>query len=739
MKFFRFIKSNFLIILILAVATYFRFGGIYPSYPPQHPDEAAYGSAYSMMMNANLDPLRYDYPSGVAIIQMILFKLFFIPLYWLKFYITHIHQIADGFIKIPLTQVEYDRFFRFEVLGAQDMNVLIWGRVITGAFGVGVVFLTYLLSKKLFGFWAAIASSFFVAVNFRQVLNSHIGLPDIYNAFFLLLAILMSVNISSKQSWKNYFFAGLANAFFFSIKFQVFSIPPLILIQLRQSWNRNKNLKNLLRDFFSKKILLTLLIIPLVTILVNPYHLVNLNKFIEIQKFVALKYGMGVSSFNLYAIWYLYNYQIGEIIFVLVLIGFLLAVAKKPFNSLLLLSSIIPFLFIFLYYSRGGFYTRNFVTITPLLLIFAGFIFQFIYDSFAKSKLKNLSIVIILVLIFLCSFSNLQISKVIVSEYSRPWNIEVLAEWIRIHLPKGSKVAAHSNVPLPIEEVQRSMFDPEFSASIDEINEEANPDYAVANFAWATRGFYWWMNSLPEDFLRFNFQKPIGVLEFSYPAIALREIEPYSIFPVFNTWTAPDTDFIVIKVPKFRVLDKQEITKYDFRSNTNNWTTEGLYWEENTILSSEDEGLIVDKQSSRLPSPRWQSSPVDIDGWRGFEIEFTTITETDSEKIKGGFVYVNFYKSQEDAKQSKNRIGVRVSSRTNVPNIWLNKSLIGTVPKDARYMTIAFYAYETSTSKSILQTLTLYKADVEVDLGGVKVTPIHIDQNNLFPNSHGNL
>lgn len=739
MKIFKFLKTNFLIILILLTASYFRFGGIYPSYPPQHPDEAAYGSAYSMMINGNLDPLRYDYPSGIALIQMILFKLIFVPLYWLKFYITHVHQIADGFIKIPLSQVEYDRFFRFEVLGAQDMNVLIWGRVITAFFGVGVVFLTYLLSKKLFGYWTGIASSFFVAVNFRQVLNSHIGLPDIYNAFFLLLAIYASTDILKRPNLKNYFLAGLSNAYYSSIKFQVFSFPALILVHFKNSWDNKTNFSSFIQKFFSKKFILSILLIPLITVILNPYHFLNFEKFVEIQKFVALKYGMGVSSLNLYAIWYLYNYQIGEIIFVLIFVGLLLAMLKRPFNCLILLSVILPFLFIFLYYSRGGFYTRNFVTITPLVLIFAGFTFQFIYESFVKSRLKSLSIVIILVLIFLSSFSNLQISRIIVNEYSKLWNIEILAEWVRVHIPKGSKVAAHSNVPLPIEEVQRSMFDPEFSASIDEINEEADPDYAVANFAWATRGFYWWMNSLPEDFLKFNFQKPTEVLEFSHPAIALREIEPYSIFPVFNPWIAPDTDFIVIKVPKFNVLENQEVINFDFRSNTNHWTKEGLYWESDTILFSGKEGLIVDMQSSRLPSPRWQSPPIDVRGWGGFEIDFTTQTQTDAEKIKGGFIYANFYQTKKDARESKNRIGVRVSSRTNVPNTWINKSLIGKVPKDAKFMTIGFYAYETTNAKSILESLTVYKADVDVDLGGIKVTPIHIDENNLFPNSHGNL
>ncbi len=107
--------------------------------------------------------------------------------------------------------------------------------------------------------------------------------------------------------------------------------------------------------------------------------------------------------------------------------------------------------------------------------------------------------------------------------------------------------------------------------------------------------------------------------------------------------------------------------------------------------------------------------------------------------FKGGYIFVNLYKSKEEARLSKNRIGVRVSSRVNTPNVLHDKNLIGTFPEQTKYITIGFSSYNYANSWSELNSLTLYKANVSTELNGVKVSPIHIDENNLYPNSHGNL
>ena len=67
----------------------------------------------------------------------------------------------------------------------------------------------------------ALISALLLAVNFKAVVNSHIGWPDTYNAFFLLLSLIFSYRIIENSSVKNYLLAGIFLAFRFrqSIKF----------------------------------------------------------------------------------------------------------------------------------------------------------------------------------------------------------------------------------------------------------------------------------------------------------------------------------------------------------------------------------------------------------------------------------------------------------------------------------------------------------------------------------------
>src|SRR3990167_8533113 len=135
-KFLIFIKQNYWILLISTIAIYLRFKGIYPGYP-EHTDEAGFSSALLMLFKGNFDPGRYDYPAGLPLIHLFLFKFFFIPFYWMLFYLQSLGTIVDGFMKIPLNSLEYQRIFHLNILGEREINVMYWGRYITAACGVG--------------------------------------------------------------------------------------------------------------------------------------------------------------------------------------------------------------------------------------------------------------------------------------------------------------------------------------------------------------------------------------------------------------------------------------------------------------------------------------------------------------------------------------------------------------------------------------------------------------------------
>src|SRR3989344_840062 len=106
-------QNKIILILILILASYLRFGGAKPGFPPYHSDEGiSYSAATSMIKNGNLDPLRYDYPSLVPDINYIFFRLIFIPLNWTKYYISHIPEILDGIVHIPIAPLEEKKLFQ---------------------------------------------------------------------------------------------------------------------------------------------------------------------------------------------------------------------------------------------------------------------------------------------------------------------------------------------------------------------------------------------------------------------------------------------------------------------------------------------------------------------------------------------------------------------------------------------------------------------------------------------------
>ncbi len=731
--------KNKLITLIILVAVLLRLIGIYPSFPQDHPDEWAYGSAIVMIYENNFDPQRYDYPAGQALLLWVFFKFLFIPVAWVLYFIIHIGDILDGVVR--LHEASIYRIFHHDIVGVREINVLIWGRLITALFGTLVVWLTYLISRKTFGWWASVAATFFVAVSWREVLNSHIGLPDIFNAFFLMLSVICLLRLFERSSFKNYLLTAVSIAIYFSIKFQVFTIGPFFLIHLYHCWqNSNHNLKGLVKSLLRPEFLISLLLIPIIVIILNPYHLINFEKFKEVNTYTFSKYGNGSYSMSGYSFAYLYHHAFGAITSLLIILGIILAVLTKSFwKTVIILSVIGQFFFVFTYYSRGGFYTRNFVTIIPLLLVFAGVPIGFLALVLMKRFSKFICSLLVLMVITIVSWSNITKSYTVATTYTSPWNIIVIRTWLEQNIPENAKVSAHSNVPLAINDDQRYSYDFHKSFSIDEFSEEGQTDYAVTNFAWATGGFYWWMGGDFDTFVKHYWNKPVDIMDYSYPAVAIRELEPYVVFSTFKPWIAPDTDFMVAKVPKFSVENKELKRQYSFETDAAGWEKTGNFWLSADLLKWDKGGLVIGPGAASLESVRWRSSVIDVENWSGFEVDFTTIDESTKDQSKSGYVFVDFYANRDDALAVKNRLGVRVSSRTATPNQWLEKQLIGPIPKGASVMTINFGSYDSANALSRLSKVDVYQAKVDVDLGGVQVHPIRIDDGNLFPNSHGNL
>lgn len=550
------------------------------------------------------------------------------------------------------------------------------------------------------------------------------------------MSILAIESLLKKPTKIQYLFAGISIGLYFSTKFQVFTIVPLLIVNAIIYFRENKpGLKTFIQSFFSANLVLALVSAALIFVILNPYLFINFTKFVSVQSYQLLKYGRGTNQLDLYALSYLYRIGVGEAISILCLLGTVLALLKKPLKTILLLLVVFQFMFVFVYFTRGGFYTRNFVTITPVLLIFSGFAVSQVFNIIKNGKINLLITFIFLLLI--CR-NNIRNSAVLAGEYTKPWNYIVLSEWLGKNIKAGSKIAAHSSVPLPVENVERLPYDFPTAFSLDEFRKEG-ASYVIANFDTVTYDFYWWMNrgGISES-LHF-WEKPVDILEKTYSAMAIREMSDYAVYTIFKKWQAPDSNFIVAKIPEYKVTDKNLIDVFDFDKDTDAWKVGGQLWYPKINARWEEGSLVLDRKTVDSPILGWESLPIGVDGWSGFALRAKIKTDSDLENKKGAYLAVSFYQDESDAGLSKNRIGVRLTSRNGVFNKWVYQDLVGEIPGKAKYMVVEFRSYDTVNTANILDSLEVYKVDLTVNFDGATITPVRVNENIIFPNSHGNL
>lgn len=737
--------SNKLLVAILIVAAILRLGGTKPGYNQFHADEGiTYSAAVSMIKNGNLDPLRYDYPALVPAINYIFFKTIFIPLSWGRYYLENISKIVDGVIHIPIAPLEAKKIFQIFVLGERNVNALIWGRYVTALFSLGNVFLTYLLAKRLFNKKVALISAFLLTFNYRHVVNSHIGLPDIYNSFFILLSFLAAVSIWKKPILKNYLLGGIIAGLSFSIKYQIFAIFPILTAHIFQA---TQDKKIIFKRLINLKIIMLLLFVPLVFLLINPFHLLNLEEMLVIMKYVALKYGMGVNRLNLYPFSYLYHIDFGSLEFVLMFVGLGIAIIKKYFQKSLLLSSFLfPFLYVMIYYSGGGFYVRNFINTTPIFLMFASLAIWQIFEWFKHFFGVKVSSIILFLFLIATVFVPARNSIINSYYYTKPWNYGVMKTWIQNNLPKNVLVAVHpfdaANLGITN---KRTEFVEGGAYSLNE-HRDNGAAYVLVDTNLVSMPFYFWMiYGFKEANLFWN--KPLDIMKNTFPGIIAEELFRYQIHTVTKPWQAPDTQLILAKLFNWPDTKYREVRKYGFDVGPENWLIYGKDRDANL-------NYIFDKQvgktgvgslnflpgSVMYPTVRITSDKISIKGGHLYKISGFLKTEKKLDPgEREGFIRVDFYDGDPDLE----KVGIitSVSSRVYGTSDWIKKEVIERAPNNSEYLTVSFQVYHSLVTKMWLDDVQIDESVDKVDniFAKTPYTNDEIDLNNLYPNSHGNL
>ncbi len=736
---------NKLLVVILIVAALLRFVGTKPGYNQFHADEGiSYSAAVSMIKNRNLDPLRYDYPALVPLINYVFFKTVFIPLYWGRYYFENISRIVDGTVHIPIAPLEAKKIFQVFILGERERNALFWGRYVTALFSLGNVFLTYLLAKKLFNKKVGLISAFLLAFNYKHVMNSHIGLPDIYNAFFVLLSFLMAVNIWRKPNFKYYLLAGVVAGLSFSVKYQIFGIIPILVAHLFQTiQNRKFDLKKLINF----KIVILLLSVPAVFFLINPYHLVNLEEALKILKYVSLKYALGTNKLNLYPFSYFYHVDLGPFEFVLVFAGLGIAIVKKHVQKLLLLLSFLfPLLYFMAYYSNGGFYVRNFINTVPIFLLFAGLAIWQIFELLKRFWGVRAGIIVLFPLLLATVFIPARNAIINSYFYTKPWNYDVMRPWIQNNLPKSAVVASHpfDAVNLGITN-KRTEFVEDGAYSLNE-HRDNGVDYVLVDSGGVSMPFYFWMSyGFNEASLFWN--KPLDMMRNTFPGIVAEELFRYQVRTATKPWQAPDHQLILAKLFNWPVTEYGEVQKYEFDNELGNWSIFGKdnksdlnYVFAKQVGRTKTGSISFLPSSARYSTARITSEKISVKEGHLYKVSGFLRTEKKLDPSeREGFIRVDFY--GENPNLDKVGIITSVSSRVYGTDDCVKKEVVERAPDSAKYLTVSFQVYHTLATKVWLDDVQISESVNRVDniIAKAPYTNNKIDLNYLYPNSQGNL
>lgn len=720
-------ESKF-IFFIVSVALMLRLIGIFPGYSPTHPDEPmSYSSAAEMILNGDLNPGRFDYPSGVPLLHLIFFNSFILPAMLLKIFIIHPEGLILNFISL-----KFINDFSNEIFGIGYINALFWSRTLTAVLGIVSVYFVYLTGRRLFNTSVGLASAFFLAVNYRHVLSSHLALSDIPNSFFAILAFYASSLLLENNTRKRYIFAGVTVALSLSMKYQIFALFPLLFVQLM--WIIKKgNIK----EAFNKNFLLSLFLIPLIFTVLNPYLLLNLKTAIPIIQYVGVRYGSGISKFNFHPVYYLFYFGIGGVAFLAIILGFLVGLYKSFTKSLFILCYITPFLYMFLYYMSGGSFTRNFTTVIPFFSLFFG-----LFVAFILEKLKIKSAILFAGILLALNFPSALNSITLVYNFSKSWNRNVLQKWVDINIPENSIVRVgginiNYNTDKPLKLIAWNHAE---LNSISELQGKKD-EFAIINTDWYQLYTFWFGSTPVRELLRSD-GIPYDKLKASYYGLALSEFKNYTVYEVYKPWQSPDNNYLVLKIPERPKNKGTLIKEFNFDKDLENWKyydfsfnkgKSDMLW--NNQNGKTKEGSIeLNAINGNGENSRFSSPFIKIKPGQTYSIEGYIKPEKILSNQRDGFLRIDFFENSNYVRSQS--LFTAISGRV-YGNDWIKKEVAAKAPKNANYLTVGVQRSNVNPMfHYFVDDLKVYEtSDMEEKLKTIPYITTRIPDNVIFANS----
>jgi 4-amino-4-deoxy-L-arabinose transferase-like glycosyltransferase len=177
-----------------------------------HPDEPAVVDVIVRMVQGDLNPDHFFYPSLILYLQALVFKLHF----WVG--------TLAGTYTPPLVLPESTHFY------TTIPAAFVWGRVLTALFGTGAVVALAWWGQHFVGERAAMVAAWLLALSPWAIVQSHYIAVDGPAACLGLLAVLAVLAVLQRGSWQHYLLAGVLVGLATGSKYQnVVVVVPFVL------------------------------------------------------------------------------------------------------------------------------------------------------------------------------------------------------------------------------------------------------------------------------------------------------------------------------------------------------------------------------------------------------------------------------------------------------------------------------------------------------------------------------
>lgn len=351
------------------------------------------------------------------------------------------HTYLNFFLAV-VPAIIISKVFRLSPSFAIYLKVL-FSRILTVFLFLGAITLVFYITKRFFGLFSARIVTIVFATSASFIINTHFLTADIPLVFWMLVAFYFAQNIAFEGKTSDYVWAGFFTGIATATKYNGLAIGIAIVVSHILSFS-SISWRNLI---LSKKLFLSLLMVPVAFLVGNPYALLNYPTFISDYMYnyiVAPVYSGNTNSTRGYLIFFL---NIVEIIGYPSLLVFTIAFVfsiyfvftvkdRRPEKQgVLLLFSVF-----LLYYWKFGSFSR-----LPVRFVLPIMPFYLMISGPFWNKIKPNRIVVVGLLAILLSY-NLVSSFYAGRRFAEDPRM-LAQEWVKENIPEGSSIESDLYTP----------------------------------------------------------------------------------------------------------------------------------------------------------------------------------------------------------------------------------------------------------------------------------------------------